>query len=206
AGTASIVYSLVTAARLLRERTLLDDALRISRLITPREIAADESFDVIDGAAGAVLGLLPLWQETGDSTVRDRIAQGGEHLAVRQVKENGYAGGWMTSMAAQPLTGFSHGAAGIAYALLKAHTVTGNPAFREAARRGLDYERSLFVAAQNNWPDFRKGGRFGATWCHGAPGVGLARLGCLSHDQDEEFHREIDTATPWRQANPPPPP
>jgi type 2 lantibiotic biosynthesis protein LanM len=204
-GTASVVYSLVTTARLLRQPDLLEDALRISRFITPRDIAADEDFDVIGGAAGAILGLLPLWQETGDSTVRDRIVQCGEHLAGRQVKENGCAGGWKTRMATQPLTGFSHGAAGIAYALLQAHAATDNPAFRDAARRGLEYERSVFVPFHNNWPDFRAGGGFGGSWCHGAPGIGLARLGCVSYHPDAESHREIDTAIQWMQANPPNP-
>jgi type 2 lantibiotic biosynthesis protein LanM len=205
AGTAGVAYSLATTARLLDQPDLLEDALRISRLITARDIAADRVYDVISGAAGAILGLMPLWKQTGDGTVRDRIMQCGEHLADRQVKTNGCAGGWMGENAAQPLTGFSHGAAGIAYALLTAHDALGNPALREAARRGLGYERSVFVPSQNNWPDFRKGARFGGSWCHGAPGIGLARLGCVSLDPDEEFHSEIEAAVQWLRANPPNP-
>jgi len=58
------------------------------------------------------------------------------------------------------------------------------------------------VPSHNNWPDFRVGARFGGSWCHGAPGIGLARLGCLSHDPDEESRREIVTAIQWLQANP----
>jgi lantibiotic modifying enzyme len=203
-GTAGVTYALVTTARLLRHPDLLDDALRISRLITPLDIEADDTLDVIGGAAGAILGLLPLWQETGDRTVHDRIVQCGEHLADRQIKENGYAGGWMHEKFMRPLTGFSHGAAGISYALLKACSATGIPRLREVAQRGLEYERSVFVPSQRNWPDFRpsRAGQCGVSWCHGAPGIGLARLGGLSCYGDEESRHEIDCAIQWLLASP----
>lgn len=205
-GTAGVVYSLVATARLLGEPEVLDDALRISRLITPRDIAADESFDVVAGAGGAILGLLPLWNETRDSTVLDRITQCAEHLVHTQVQQNGGAGGWRTPQSTQPLTGFSHGAAGVAYALLRAHAATGVPAFRTAARRALDYERSAFLPSQRNWRDFRTGSpetACGGTWCHGAPGIGLARLGGMAYDDDEETRTEVNTAIRWLQATPP---
>ena len=31
-------------------------------------------------------------------------------------------------------------------------------------------------------------------WCHGAPGIGLTRLGCLPYFQDEYFLKEIEIA------------
>ena len=53
------------------------------------------------------------------------------------------------------LTGFSHGAAGIAYALLKLHEATGESSFREAALEAEAYETSVFLPEVSNWPDFR---------------------------------------------------
>ena len=202
-GIPGVTYALVTTARLLRHPDLLDDAQRISRFITPRDIEADDTLDVIGGAAGAILGLLPLWRETGDRTVYDRIVQCGEHLADRQIKENGYAGGWMHKEFMRPLTGFSHGAAGISYALVKAYSATGIPRLREVAQRGFEYERSVFVPSERNWPDFRpwRAGTCGVSWCHGAPGIGLARLGGLSFCGDEESRHEIDSAVQWLLAS-----
>jgi lantibiotic modifying enzyme len=87
----------------------------------------------------------------------------------------------------QDLNGFSHGAAGISWALLELWKATGEEKFRVAAEQGFAYERQWFDPRQENWPDFRGlydtwgsgGGNqpgFMATWCHGAPGIGLSRV------------------------------
>ena len=93
----------------------------------------------------------------------------------------------------QPLAGFSHGVAGIAYALLELAVATGDERYRTAALAALDYERALFDAVHQNWPDLREtqtlktetnsaqGSVFVTAWCHGAPGIGLSRLAMLRH-------------------------
>ena len=48
--------------------------------------------------------------------------------------------------ATSPLTGFAHGNAGIAYALLELSEVTGEPRFKEAALRAFEYVRFLFAS------------------------------------------------------------
>ena len=104
-----------------------------------------------------------------------------------------------------PLTGYAHGAAGIAWALLELASRTGEERFRSAARDAIDYERSLFSSEVGNWPDLRVLGtspeepnaaplRYPTTWCYGAPGIGLARLRCLRHLNDPMLLTEIDTA------------
>jgi lantibiotic modifying enzyme len=83
--------------------------------------------------------------------------------------------------------------------------VTGEERFRKAALDAIAYERSLFRPEVSNWPDLRD---FAATiqgnnnnqhtcmtaWCHGAPGIGLARLRCLQHLDDTEIRSEINAA------------
>src|SRR5205085_438597 len=54
-----------------------------------------------------------------------------------------------------PLTGYSHGAAGIAWALLELAARAGADRFRPAALGAIAYERSLFSAEAGNWPDLR---------------------------------------------------
>jgi lantibiotic modifying enzyme len=80
------------------------------------------------------------------------------------------------------LTGFSHGAAGVAVALIEAFRLTGEEAFVTGARNAMRYEDRWLDARQGNWPDFRENpeGRrartFVTLWCHGAPGIALSRL------------------------------
>lgn len=76
------------------------------------------------------------------------------------------------------LTGFSHGAAGIAYALARLGEATGTTSYLDAALDGVRYEDAVFDSDAGNWPDFREDEQpaFKVNWCHGAPGIGLARL------------------------------
>jgi lantibiotic modifying enzyme len=102
------------------------------------------------------------------------------------------------------LTGFSHGAAGIAWALLELSALTGDNRFGEAARAAVSYERSLFSATAGNWPDLRdpdpsevsevQSNSFVTAWCHGAPGIGMARLRSLRHMDDPVARAEIKAA------------
>ncbi len=57
--------------------------------------------------------------------------------------------------AGRHLTGFSHGAAGITYALLRLYAVTGQDELRRAALDGIAHETALFDPARANWPDLR---------------------------------------------------
>ena len=59
-GLGSIAYALAQISQLLQEPALLQDALFATSLITPNLIAADQTFDVMGGTAGAILGLLVL--------------------------------------------------------------------------------------------------------------------------------------------------
>jgi lantibiotic modifying enzyme len=106
--------------------------------------------------------------------------------------------------AEKPLTGFSHGAAGIAHALLELAAVTGDERYRKTAFDAFAYERSVFSEAEGNWPDFREeraqseedieGDVFMVAWCHGAPGVGLGRLRAFEQTGDQRLRDEIDVA------------
>jgi lantibiotic modifying enzyme len=93
------------------------------------------------------------------------------------------------------LTGFSHGAAGIAYALLRLSSATGDPVYRSAAAEAIAYEDELFEPTLENWPDLREEeAGYKVNWCHGAPGIGLARLGGLDEIDTDSVRRDIDAA------------
>ncbi|MFI6319981.1 lanthionine synthetase LanC family protein [Nonomuraea sp. NPDC050556] len=68
-----------------------------------------------------------------------------------------------------PLCGLAHGASGVALALLEWGAT-------DAAADAAAYERSWYSPDHNNWPDLREGVAWPAFWCHGALGIGVARL------------------------------
>jgi len=72
----------------------------------------------------------------------------------------------------------SHGAAGFAYALMSLAQATGRAEFAQAAAECIAFEDSSYDAERHNWPDLREAGGLSwpCQWCHGAPGIGLARI------------------------------
>ena len=177
-GAGSFVYALTRCAGLLAEPALLDDARRAAELITPVLIAADEALDVLSGVAGAALGLLALHAETGDPALVETARLCGERLLQRQAPM-GAGAAWRTGRGTA-LAGMSHGAAGMALALLRLSKAAGDARFAEAARQAIAYEAGLFDAKAGAWPDLRReaadGPSFMNAWCHGGVGIGLARI------------------------------
>jgi lantibiotic modifying enzyme len=129
----------------------------------------------------------------------------GEELQETAVQfEDSYSWNTSTPLRERNLTGFSHGTAGIGYALLELYNVTGNMSYRRAGELAFNYERYWFDAEKGNWPDFRgetaRGKRnkqplsFGISWCHGAPGIALSRLRAYEILKDERCKGEALTA------------
>ena len=106
------------------------------------------------------------------------------------------------------LTGFSHGAAGMALSLLKLTDLSAEERFYQTAQALMEYERNMFSKENQNWPDLRdlESGinsgqntpddqvRFMTTWCHGAPGIGLGRLASLKYIDNSTIRDEISIA------------
>ncbi|MBW4598388.1 MAG: type 2 lantipeptide synthetase LanM family protein [Calothrix sp. FI2-JRJ7] len=198
-GLGSIIYSLVKISHFLKEPALIEDAQRFTNFITLDLIAQDQQFDVMNGTAGLILGLLALYNQTLEKEVLDKAIACAQHLLEHQISVDGLPRAWKTKEG-KPLTGFSHGTAGIAYALLQLYSFTHDSIYKEAASEGIAYERSCFSSAAANWPDFRSFAQqngqpgFSVSWCHGAPGIGLARLGALSILDTEEIRQDVEVA------------
>jgi type 2 lantibiotic biosynthesis protein LanM len=198
-GLGSVIYSLTKISQFLKKDLLLEDALNAANLITPELISADQRLDVIAGSSGAILGLLALYDKTANSAVLSKAIACGQHLLSNQISLCGAPKAWKT-LEDKPLTGFSHGAAGIAYALVRLYSVTGDRAYLEAACEGIAYEHHLFSPSVANWPDLRthtyQNGQptYQTSWCHGAAGIGLARLGSWSILETEAIHQDVEVA------------
>jgi type 2 lantibiotic biosynthesis protein LanM len=193
-GLGSMVYAFVAVARFLDAFDLLSDAHAVARLITDERISNDRSLDVIQGSAGAILGLLSLYEVDPDRRLLDAALRTGEHLLQSRQESAAGPRAWPT-VGEKLLTGFSHGAAGIAYALLRLYRATGDGAFLQAAEEGVAYEDIVFDSDEGNWPDFRNDPpAFMSAWCHGAAGIGLARLAGLETLDSEQIRRDLDQA------------
>jgi lantibiotic modifying enzyme len=150
--------------------------------------------DMINGSAGAIPALLDAAESFGREEFFEAAVRHGNHL-VRLAARSEKGWSWDTlGLDNQPhLLGFGHGASGIAYALGRVGVAAGRGDFLEAAREGLRYERAYFREAEGNWPDLRSFVQSGPSgeppcmiaWCHGAPGVGFARLALLRLLPDE---------------------
>jgi len=197
-GLASIVYGLTWIGRLLGNRRLTELAGRVALTITETRIRADRYFDITAGAAGAIAGLLPAWHDLQDSRLLERAEMCGEHLLAHQVAIEG--GSAWPFPDRRVYSGFAHGAAGVAHALVRLYRETGRRAFLEGALRAHAFERSLYVPVHRNWamalPDDRLGvdGLGMTAWCHGAAGIVLARLSLLDIVDDPVFFSQITTA------------
>jgi type 2 lantibiotic biosynthesis protein LanM len=201
-GLGSYLYALTRIGTWLQQPELFEIARQAASLITASCIHDDHSFDVMAGSAGAILGLLALHRQVGEDVLLEQALLCGHHLLEQRVQTESGARSWST-IQKQPLTGFSHGAAGIAYALLLLSQATGQQVFKDAAQEAIRFEQHLFCPEVGNWPDLREpktpteaeaSTKFMVGWCHGAPGIGLARLGGLPVLDTPQVRNEIQAA------------
>lgn len=171
-GSGGILLALQQLQRSgLEEAALLAD--RLIDQLRPERLLAAEHVDVISGITGLIGPLLL----ANTPRALELATVCGERLLTLQLEN----GGWSIAAAGlrkPPLTGFSHGAAGMGAALARLAQVCGEERFAAGARQAVAYERSVFDADRGNWPDFRSSSEpreFMLSWCHGAPGILLSR-------------------------------
>jgi type 2 lantibiotic biosynthesis protein LanM len=195
-GLGSVVYALAVTAKSLNDGDLLADAGEAAKLFTDELIAADKQLDVMGGAAGAILALLRLYRDTRSADVLGRAEKCGEHLLAHPRLGAQGRRSWVgQGSGAQGLNGMSHGAAGFAYALAALATATGREDFAQAATECIAFEDSSYDNVRHNWPDLRGAEpHWPCQWCHGAPGIGLARLATLGHAGDDARRLRADIA------------
>jgi type 2 lantibiotic biosynthesis protein LanM len=201
-GLTGIAYALVEAGEIFGEEPLVQRGLELLEKVHSPEPSSEQSWDVVSGSAGVIPVLLKLNARYGKPFLRDAALKHGEQILPQADHgEEGWSWKTIPDPAMKNLTGFSHGTAGIAWALLELHhqLQTHDERFLQAAQQALRYERRWFDPQQENWPDFRSqdqagGPVYAAAWCHGAPGIGLSRLRCYQLLQDRECLAEAQAA------------
>jgi len=183
-GLSGIAWACREAGILLAIEELAERGKAIVRLVG--RMAPDrQRVDVMNGSAGLIPVLLDAALASQcDETLAAAVRHGEHLLNLAKRSEQGWS--WDTlGLADEPhLLGFAHGASGIAYALGTLAGPVDRPDFLAGVRGALCYEQSLFRPEEGNWPDLRsfvqplEGGKppCMVAWCHGAAGVGIARL------------------------------
>ncbi|MEZ4294103.1 MAG: type 2 lanthipeptide synthetase LanM family protein [Polyangiaceae bacterium] len=184
-GLGGLVYGLARLS-VLWDRPEYRERIRERVGVLRTLIGKDTLFDVLSGSAGAVGALVAAEEMTGEGELIPVAREAAEHLIASARPMRGGLGWPVAECDNQALAGFSHGAGGIAWSLLRLFERTGEAEYRRRAMEAIAYERSLFVEAEGNYHDLRpavfadKEAPFTYAWCHGAPGIGLARLRHLS--------------------------
>lgn len=212
AGRPGIALALALAGRALDDPELD----RAAREIVDGSLSSEPEgeLDLMAGSAGAIVGLLTLSAllDDGEALISAATNHGDALLSSARHTATGLC--WPSrSLPGEPgLTGWSHGAAGGAVALLELASATGEDRYRDAAEAAFAYERALFDPGARNWPDLRSAASangsgqptFATFWCHGAPGGALARLRALELGGGDELRQEardaLATTADWVEA------
>ncbi|HEV7520975.1 MAG TPA: lanthionine synthetase LanC family protein [Candidatus Angelobacter sp.] len=198
-GMGSLLYALTTTADWLNVPELLGTASDLAGMIAPEWIRADTSLDVINGCAGTLLAILAFsrvarTQGINAQSAVDLATECGHHLLRSRVKASNGLRAWPGPRGI-PCAGFAHGVTGIAYALSRLFEQANEEKFREAAFEGLAFERTLYVPEQQGWLDTHSNRiTERGSWCCGAPGIALGRLGCLAALDEPAVRRDLEEA------------
>jgi hypothetical protein len=185
-GATGLAVAAVHVGLLLDEEGLVERGFAAAEQAAAAGPHEGEEPDLLLGTAGSIVGWLLLHRTRPSARLLDAAVRASEGLLrTAAVSRQGWS--WRSHIFAKQrnLTGFSHGAGGIAYALLELYGTTGETALRAAALEAFRYEQSHYVPEERNWRDMRAlkaaGSRqssraFATQWCHGAPGIALSRI------------------------------
>lgn len=199
-GLGSLIYLFAHLGSLWQDATLYQEALEMLPPLSTL-LQTNGTCDILAGAAGAISALLSLYAVAPDEATLAAAVQCGEHL-LSHARQMSRGIAWSPQPDQVPLAGLSHGNAGIALSLLRLARVSGDERFQQAALAALEYERAVFSPEKGNWPDLRdatedsdpRDYKYMTAWCHGAPGIGMARLASLQYHADDAIRAEIDVA------------
>ena len=169
--------SIAAAYFMLYEITREMDYLRYAeKQFQKVEDLCGQSDDYMGGRAGILLLALKSYK-----CIEDKQYVELEKQYKKELWEHSFitvkGAGWKTCDD-PPLTGMAHGSGGILMAYAELLRVTGEKIYEEKIRQILAYENFLYSKKYENWLDLRMPGKIRVmnAWCHGAPGILLARM------------------------------
>jgi lantibiotic modifying enzyme len=190
-GAAGAGAALVLAGRNLG----LDEAVEAGRALLlrlPLAPTAPDGTDLVSGLAGTILSLCAAGGALADAALIARGRSAAENLLAMAVRGPDDALSWPSMAGTRAnLTGFAHGTAGIAHALLQLDALAPDAVLRDAAAAAFAYEAASFDPDHGGWPDYRLLPGYPAdqifypiAWCHGAAGIAQGRLAAAARGME----------------------
>jgi|GEM_PF-4830594 len=187
-GRVGTAYVLALCGQLLNNDDYLSESLKISLEAISDFNNPIIKYDFLSGLAGTLIGLMQIHEIMPNPSIYEGVLTGAAKLInLIQLNKNGIFWEWKYSSIA-PLCGLSHGNAGYAFTFLELSKFLNDDSLLLIASVCYQYENRHFREGINNWPDYRSKEKNGvptsanneraldcATWCHGAPGIGLTR-------------------------------
>ena len=201
-GTGGIIYTLIEVYKITGNQLYKHYALRLTRECNH----PNHNSDILYGTASSILTLLHLHNETNEEWLLEIITQKVISLLDESLITPAGICWERNGSSIHPICGFAHGGAGIAFAFLELYRYFKNEIFLDIAEMAFEYEDQYFeknsddIYSKYNWPDLRKNTydekgmselidayssnnvikfvsfSYMSAWCHGAPGIGMARL------------------------------
>ncbi|MEP6897166.1 MAG: type 2 lanthipeptide synthetase LanM family protein [Rhodanobacter sp.] len=204
-GVAGWIYALLVLGVCWKRRELIDEAADWLPVVNERIVDAADA-DLITGASGCLLVLLQLQQHRPATDVLAAAAACAARLL--ETARRGVEGAWWeTPSEPHPLTGLAHGTAGAVAALARYYELTGDGDIAALVSDALRYERTAFVARGRRWYDRHAKADADTdvkedicSWCHGAPGVGLARLLWPVSLRNDDWRADLQSCVATTQA------
>jgi len=197
-GITGVIYACVRLYELSRKKKYLEAAASLAKTNQENMINRTVKADFLSGYSGSLFVITLLYHHVQSETILAMIQQMVDRLTREaRISESGLKWDYDRSKSSyDSLAGFSHGASGIAYAMMQVGNYFKHEGLIYLAEQALQYEMQYFNQESENWLDLRLGSyRLGLpdaykwdlnlflpemkdvnSWAHGAAGIGLARL------------------------------
>jgi len=218
-GAVGILYLCVQLYKVTGDNIYIKTAVRLEKAYR-QDLFNSMSNDLLSGRSGNLLAICHLYASCKNNELLETI-----HTLIRQLISNtciaqtGFR--WdLYKNSFDSLTGFSHGASGIAFVLMEVGKYFDAPGLHYLAEQALSYEMSYFDQETENWMDLRVGTdrmktihqQFDkqllqwpltafqpsmsgiSSWAHGAAGCGISRLSAFKNTGNSKYAEQAQDA------------
>lgn len=210
-GDSGIAHAFLVRGRLRKSQEAIDFATQVGDALLARadrfegQLCWDDQVEIIYGAAGTALFLLDLAEETGHERFRAAALQAGKWLIAESTLTEGepQRRNWRWQLGGNtPYVGFSHGTAGVAYALLRIGVACEDEACVAAAKDGAAWLHAQSVREERllRWPVVPGAPTSLGGWCHGAPGTARLLLALHAHSGEQHYLDDAVASARWVMA------
>lgn len=193
----SLVYGLSVISDLTGRKRYQDRAVELATAISEDKIRTDDSYSILLGTGGTLMGLLRLYERSNERAVLEKATECGEHLLESRDDKWGYKV-WDTNWNNEVescSTGMGHGAGGIGYSLYRLYAHTQREEYRDAADDAIEFEDVFYSEYEENWKsNWTSPPYYSLWWCFGLSGIGLSRIGSLEYVDSPDLRRDLDRA------------